>query len=386
MSYVLDVVKPLALTIVKAQGNQLFDQAGKTYLDTFSGIAVNALGHQHPAILEALNAQANQHLHLSNFFRTQAQEQLAQSLTEASGMAKAFFTNSGTEATEAAIKLARKYGRTHQSNKTRIVSVEGAFHGRSTGAMALSGHDDTHASFTPLMEDTVRVKRDDIAALEAVMNDEVCAIVLELIYGSSGIYVLGDDFLRAVMRLAKKHQALIIVDEVQTGIMRTGSMFYFQQTPIEPDVVLAAKAIGGGLPLGAMLVKEPYIHILSPGDHGSTFGGNPLACALGQAVMNTIMEPSFLHTLCENMSYLHAQITALAYRHPKIIKDVRGVGYMLGVELYEDAIPFRDAALTHGVLLNVTSQTVIRLLPSLIFTRDEINALTQSLETLFLKT
>lgn len=221
------------------------------------------------------------------------------------------------------MKLARKYGRNIHPQKNRILSVEGAFHGRSTGAMAVSGFEQSHESFAPLMSKTQRVRRDDLQALEGAMSDDVCAVVLELIYGSSGIHVLHDEFLEAVMRLAKKHQALVMVDEVQTGVMRTGSMFYFEQTPIKPDVVLLAKAIGGGLPLGAMLVKEPYIDVLRPGDHGSTFGGNPLACALGCAVIDTILEPSFLHTLCENMTYLHERISHLVSSYPKIVKELR---------------------------------------------------------------
>ena len=375
MSALLDVVTPLELELDHAQGNRLYDRQGKAYLDTFSGIAVNALGHQHEAIVNALHTQASAHLHVSNFFRTRPQEQLAQTLLDHTGMAKAFFTNSGTEATEAAIKLARKYGRQSAPSKTKIISIEGAFHGRSTGAMALSGFAQTHEAFTPLMGETLRVPREDLKALEAAFSEDVCAVVLELIYGSSGIYVLSDVFLTEIHRLAKKHQALVIVDEVQTGIFRTGSMVYVSQTPIEADVLLLAKAIGGGLPLGAMLVREPFINVLKPGDHGTTFGGNPLACALGEAVMETVLDATFQHHLCETMSYLHETLTQLWKTYPDKIKDLRGRGFMLGLELYEDAIPVRAQAQALGVLLNVTSKTVIRLLPSLIFTKAEVDEL-----------
>lgn len=375
MSALLDVVTPLDFELEYAKGNRLYDRQGKAYLDTFSGIAVNALGHQHEAIVNALHTQASAHLHVSNFFRTKSQERLAQTLLDHTGMAKVFFTNSGTEATEAAIKLARKYGRQSAPSKTKIISIEGAFHGRSTGAMALSGFAQTHEAFTPLMGETLRVPREDLKALEAAFSEDVCAVVLELIYGSSGIYVLSDAFLTEIHRLAKKHQALVIVDEIQTGIFRTGSMVYVSQTPIEADVLLLAKAIGGGLPLGAMLVREPFINVLKPGDHGTTFGGNPLACALGEAVMETVLDATFQHHLCETMSYLHETLTQLWKTYPDKIKDLRGRGFMLGLELYEDAIPVRAQAQALGVLLNVTSKTVIRLLPSLIFTKAEVDEL-----------
>ncbi len=375
MSALLDVVTPLKFELDYAKGNRLYDRQGKAYLDTFSGIAVNALGHQHEAIVNALHTQASAHLHVSNFFRTRPQERLAQTLLDHTGMAKAFFTNSGTEATEAAIKLARKYGRQSAPSKTKIISIEGAFHGRSTGAMALSGFAHTHEAFTPLMNETIRVPREDLKALEVAFSEDVCAVVLELIYGSSGIHVLSEAFLTEIKRLAKKHQALVIVDEVQTGIFRTGSMVYVSQTPIEPDVILLAKAIGGGLPLGAMLVREPFISVLKPGDHGTTFGGNPLACALGHAVMDTVLDSTFQHHLCETMSYLQERLTRLWKTYPHYIKDLRGRGFMLGLELYEDAIPVRAQAQALGVLLNVTSKTVIRLLPSLIFTNAEVDEL-----------
>lgn len=377
MSHILDVVLPSEIDVDYGKGSYLIDKQGKKYLDSFSGIAVNALGHNHPAMLKTLNKHASRYLHLSNVFRTDTQEKLAKQLVDHTGAKKVFFTNSGTEANEAAIKLVRKRGNAIHPDKIRIVSVRDAFHGRSSGGMALSGHASKHKAFKPILPNIDHVHKNDGKHLTSLMDDSVCAIFLELIHGSSGIHVLENNFLQLVMTLAKKYDALIVVDEVQTGFMRTGTMFYYEQTPIKPDIITLAKAIGGGLPLGAMLVNEAYINVLKPGEHGTTFGGNPLACGLGSTFIETITTQPFKQTLDESIAYLDKILTQLQNDYPAIIKEIRGIGFMRGIEVRVDAEKLQKKALENGLILNLISGNVIRLLPALTFSKNDIETFNQ---------
>ncbi len=384
MSHLLNVYATLDLDLSHGEGNTLYTKDGHAYLDTFSGIAVNTLGHRHPALDKALIDHSGRFLHVSNFFRTDAQETLAKKLCDLSFAEKVFFANSGTEANEAALKLVRKWGRSIDEKKTRILSVESAFHGRSSGGMALTGNPEKRKAFEPTLPGIDHVPFNDTDALEEMFDGSVCAIFLELIYGSSGIYTLSEAFLKKVDELSKRHNALVVIDEVQTGLRRTGPFFAYEKKPVEPDLVTLAKGLGGGLPLGAMLVSPRLTHVLGPGDHGTTFGGNPLACALGVAVLDAINEEGFVGNLNEAMAYLNNAIHDLGERYPDIIREIRGEGFMLGIDVGAHAKAMQEHAQTQGVLLNVTAGSVIRLLPSLTFSTREIDALRDALEKTFL--
>lgn len=378
--FILNLYKRLPLEILRGEGLYLYDAEGKAYLDFYSGIAVNALGQRHPKVMEAINGQLESFLHLSNYFTAPSLVTLAKTLVENSFASKVFFSNSGTEANEAMIKLAKKYGKEKSPSKVNFVALERGFHGRTLGGMTLTGNESNIEKFSPLMPGVRHVPLNDVDALIDAVDSDTCGIVFEVLQGEAGVKLLSEEFMETIKALAAKYDALILVDEVQTGLMRTGKLFAYEHFNLQPDVMTLAKALGGGLPLGAMLVSERLEGVLLPGDHGSTFGGNPLAAAAGNAIMSVILEDGFEDNVNRMSGLLFAGLQELKKRYPEIILEVRGLGLMIGIDAGEYAMMIRDEAMDRGILLNVTNSTVIRLLPALILTEKEVNLFLETLK------
>jgi acetylornithine/N-succinyldiaminopimelate aminotransferase len=372
---VLNLYQRLDLTIVKGEGSYLFDDNGNAYLDMFSGIAVNSLGHGNEKVKAAIIAQMDRYMHLSNYFPSEPVVTLAKHLVDNSFASKVFFTNSGTEANEAAIKLARKYGRARNADKIELLSFQGSFHGRTIGGMSLTGQAKYKESFGQTLPFVNHVTFNDLSDLNNKVSDMTCAFFLEMVQGEGGIQTVSEAFIKQLVYLADKHDFLIVVDEIQTGLGRTGDLFAYQHNAFTPHIVTLAKSLGGGLPLGAMLVAPSLETVLVSGDHGTTFGGNPVACAAGAAVLDIMTTEGFLDDVKVKGNYLVAQLNQIAQAHPNIILDIRGRGMMIGIEMADNyANDIKTRALKDGLLLNVTSGNVIRLLPPLTISYDEIDA------------
>ena len=372
---ILNLYQRLDLTIVRGEGSYLYDDKGNAYLDMFSGIAVNSLGHGNEKVKAAILAQMDRYMHLSNYFPSEPVVTLAQHLVDNSFASKVFFTNSGTEANEAAIKLARKYGRSRNADKIELLSFQGSFHGRTIGGMSLTGQAKYKVSFGQTLPYVNHVIFNDISDLNNKVSDMTCAFFLEMVQGEGGIQTVSEAFIKQLVFLAEKHDFLIVVDEIQTGLGRTGDLFSYQHDAFTPHIVTLAKSLGGGLPLGAMLVAPALETVLVPGDHGTTFGGNPVACAAGTAVLEIMTTEGFLDDIKAKSTYLIEQLNLLAFSHQDTILDIRGRGMMLGVEMAGNfANDIKTSALKEGLLLNVTSGNVIRLLPPLTISYAEIDA------------
>lgn len=380
---VLHTYTRLPVEISKGEGVYLYDIYGKKYLDFASGIAVNALGYQHPKIQNALSQQMNQFLHLSNYFVSPSVAQLATQLTKHSFASKVFFSNSGTEANEAMIKLCRKWGRSIHPSKSKIIAIENGFHGRTMGAMTLSGKPHYEDHFAPLLPHVQQIPANDVSALKEAASEDVCGIIFECIQGEAGVHELTPAFLKAIEETCQEVNALMLIDEVQTGLMRTGKLFAHEHFNLCPDLVSLSKALGGGLPLGAMLVSPKLEKVLSLGDHGSTFGGNPLSASAGLALFSEITHGDFKSHLESVSAYLLSELEALMSAYPLRIKAIRGKGHMLGLEVGEEALRIRDLALEKGLILNVTAQSVIRLLPPLVIDQSHVDCLVSVLGEIF---
>lgn len=370
--YILPVYGRLHPEIVRGEGMYLYDATGKKYLDFYSGIAVNTLGHGHPKIMAALSKQMGAYLHLSNYFTSETSVRLAKRLVEASFASKVYFANSGTEANEAMIKLARKYGVAKNPAKHDFVAIDGGFHGRTLGGLSMTGNLKYKTQFGPLLTGVTHIPQNDLDALEAAVTDATCGIILEIIQGEGGVRAITPEFAEKIKELARRHDALILVDEVQTGLMRTGKLFAYEHYDLTPDVVTLAKGLGGGLPLGAMLVGATVADTLLKGEHGSTFGGNPMACAAGDAVLEVITQPDFAEQVHQMSNLLVTGLRTLSGKYPDKIGEVRSYGLMIGVDVGEKALELRDVAQGKGLLLNITAGTVLRLLPALILTQGDV--------------
>jgi acetylornithine/N-succinyldiaminopimelate aminotransferase len=360
------------------EGCYVWDVDGVRYLDLLAGIAVNALGHAHPAVVEAVSTQAGRLVHVSNFFTTTAQVELAERLLEVAGApdgSAVFFTSSGTESVEAAVKLARRTGR------TRIVAAEGAFHGRSTGALALTHKPSYREPFEPLLPGVVHVPYGDQAALRAAVTDEVAALVLEPIQGEAGVIEADPAYLRLARELTTASGALLVLDEVQTGIGRTGSWFAFQQAGIVPDAITLAKGLGGGVPVGALVTFGPDVSaLLAPGQHGTTFGGNPLACAAGLAVLDTIAKDGLLEHATAMGERLAEGVLALG--HP-LVAGVRGRGLHRAIVLTADtSAAVADRAHRAGFIVNPVQPDAVRITPPLVITAAQVDEFVAALPAL----
>jgi acetylornithine/N-succinyldiaminopimelate aminotransferase len=376
MSALMQTYARLPVTFSHGEGVYLYDTQGRRYLDGISGIAVNGLGHAHPAVTAAIREQADKLVHTSNLYRIEAQEQLASALTLQAGMDSCFFGNSGAEANEAAIKLARLYGHNRGIDKPAIVVLEGAFHGRTLATLSATGNRKIQAGFEPLVSGFIRAPRNDIDALRqiAANNPGVVAILAEPIQGEGGVNPLEQDYLQAARGLCDEHNWLLMLDEVQTGNGRTGTYFAYQGLDLVPDVVTTAKGLGNGVPIGACLARGPAAQVLGAGQHGSTYGGNPLVCAAGLAVVNTINEQG----LCANASAMGQLLTDTLLADSAAaaqIKEVRGRGLMLGFELQRDCPELVQRGLEAGLLINVTAGNTVRLLPPLIINEQEVREL-----------
>ncbi|MCS7263244.1 MAG: acetylornithine transaminase [Armatimonadetes bacterium] len=370
----------LPVAFIKGHGTRLWDTEGKEYLDFLTGIAVCGLGHCHPKIVAALQHQAVMLWHTSNLFHNHLQAKLAKRLNELSGGYKCFFCNSGAEANEAALKLARKVGKEKLGGKWKIIAANESFHGRTFGALSVTGQPKYHKGFEPLLSGIKFVPFGDAEALEEAIDEETCAFILEPIQGESGVKVPTDDYLPKVAEICRKHNVLLVLDEVQTGMGRTGKLFAFQHYDIQPDIFTLAKSIAGGFPMGAMLTKPEWSELLQPGTHASTFGGNHLACAVALAVLDALEEEQLVEKAKRMGEHLMAKLRAL--NAP--IKEVRGKGLIVALEFSQPIAPkVRDECLKAepiGLIVNAIGDYIIRFLPPLTVTAEEIDQAVEILQ------
>ncbi len=376
----------LPVAFERGEGAWLWDANGKRYLDALAGIAVCGVGHSHPKWTAALRDQAGKLVHTSNLYGITLQERLAERLAAISGMDNVFFCNSGCEANEAAIKLARLYGHQKGIETPAIVVTEKAFHGRTIATLSATGSRKVQAGFEPLVSGFMRVPFDELDAVRRVAenNRNVVAVLVEPIQGEGGINVCHDDYLNGLREICEAHGWLLMLDEVQSGIGRTGTWFAFQLSGVRPDVMTLAKGLGNGVPIGTCLAAGAAARLFKPGNHGSTFGGNPLACAAALATLAIIEEEGLLKNAAEMGDFLRASFGERLAGNPGL-KDIRGTGLMIGIELAYPCNDLIQEALNAGVLINVTADTVIRLLPPLIFTREQAELLVNTLTPLILE-
>jgi predicted acetylornithine/succinylornithine family transaminase len=366
------------MVVVSGKGAHLTDSTGKTYLDFAAGVGVNGLGYGDRAVLAAIKSQASKVIHASNLYHTEPQQALANRLGSLAFPAKVFFSNSGTEAIEAAIKFARKIGK--PAGRAELVAFERSFHGRTLGALSLTWTAKYREPFEPLLPGVRFLPWDDLAAAEATIGAQTAAVVIEPIQGEGGIRTARPEFLQGLAALCKQKGALLVVDEIQCGFGRTGKLFAHQHAGITPDILTLAKPLGGGLPLGATLLREDLASALAVGDHGSTFGGNPVACAAAQAVLDRLTAPGFVEGVAKRGALLLRGLKKLARKYPAAIKEVRGLGFMLGVELAGPAGPVVKGLRERGVLATKAGDNVLRLLPPLVVKPAEIRALLEALD------
>lgn len=371
----LKTYNPAPITIVSGHGCMLVDSDGRAYLDFIAGIAVCALGHTHPAITEAIEDQARRLVHASNLYAHEPAGALARALTARSGMARVFFCNSGTEANEAAIKLARKSAfRRNETRRTTILACTGSFHGRTLGALAATDNAKYREGFAPLPAGFAFAKFNDVADLESKVDDRVAAVIIEPVQGESGIHAADAAFLRAARRLCDEHGALLIFDEIQCGMGRSGPLFAFQHFEVRPDVVTLAKALACGLPIGAMLVAERAADAFQPGDHGSTFGGSPVPAAAALAHLRVRDEIGLEQRVRDRSTQLFAALRALSEKYPSILGEPRGLGLLVGVPVRDpyDAKALQAAARERGLLTGTAGGNTLRIAPPLIVEEEEI--------------
>jgi acetylornithine aminotransferase len=370
----------LPVVFERGRGTVLWDTAGRRYIDFLAGIAVCGLGHAHPALQQALAAQAGRLVHVCNLFYTIPQAELAAWLAEHSFADRVFFCNSGAEANEAAIKLARKVFQDRgEAKRYRIVAMEQSFHGRTMGSLSATGQNKIKKGFYPVLEGFDFVPFDDIEALRNAVDDKVCAVMLEPIQGEGGIIVPADDYLPKVRALCDETGALLILDEIQTGMGRTGRLFAHEHSGIVPDIMTLAKALGNGLPIGAMLAREKAARAFDAGAHATTFGGTPLITAGALAVVQTIEQEGLVDQAAQTGAYFKTQLEALRQRHP-VIETVRGRGLLLGLKLAREGAPIVEECLTRGFVINCVQGDVLRFSPPLIIGKHEIDELIQSLD------
>ena len=354
-----------AVHLVKGQGTVVTDDQGKEYLDFTSGIAVVSLGHAHPAIVKALQEQSEKLWHISNLFESPEQEKLAESLTKDTDLAYALFCNSGAEANEAAIKLARKH-----TGKHKILTFKQSFHGRTFGAMAATGQDKIKQGFGPMLESFEALPFNDVEALTDAANENVAAIMLEVVQGEGGVNSVEPAFAQAIMEVCQHYGILLVIDEVQTGIGRMGTRYAYEQTALKPDIITLAKGLGGGFPIGALLAGKDLFDTFGPGSHGTTFGGNPLAIAVAQTVVDHVFDPAFLQAVQDKSAYFKKQLQAVL---PAEKYSLRGNGLLIGIHSNEVIGPVIQQAEKQGLLLVPAGANVIRLLPPLTVSKAEID-------------
>lgn len=370
--YIFQTYGRIPVVLVRGQGCWVWDQQGKKYLDFISGLGVNSLGHCHPAVVEAVGAQAAQLIHCSNLYYSEPQADLAELLVENSCLDRVFFCNSGAEANEAAIKLARKYSDLkYGPGRKQIISMDNSFHGRTMGAITATGQTKYQKGFEPLLSGFKYVPYGDFEAVKNAVGQETCAVLIEPIQGEGGINTADQEYWQQLKKFCTNHEILLIFDEVQCGLARTGKLFAYQQIGVEPDILTLAKALGGGVPIGAMLAKQEAASAFQPGDHASTFGGNPLATAAGLAVIKTFIEDEIPRRAEEMGKYFREKLLELQTKYSPI-KEIRGAGLMIGVEIEFGGQEIVQSCLNKGLLINCTAGNVLRFLPPLIIGRQEI--------------
>ena len=378
--YYLPVFGRYQMVMELGQGCRVWDNEGNEYVDAFAGIAVNSLGYNHPVLVKAISEQAGKLMHCSNLYYTEIQAKALRMVAEATGMDRIFFANCGAEGNEGAMKLARKYGVSKAPTKYKIISADESFHGRTFDTLAATGHDYYHVGYGPLSPGHVLVPYGDIKALEAQMDDDVCAVLLEPIQGEGGVHVPPAEYLQQVRALCDKHDALLIFDEVQTGVARTGKWFAYMHSGVKPDILTFAKGIGGGFPVAGFAVPERLAHVFKPGDHGGTFGGNPLACAAVYATLTTIKSEGLVDKVAEKGEYFKNELRKLQEKYPDKVTDVRGYGLMLGMEVAGEGKPIVESCLANNVIVNCTAGNVIRIVPPLIISKEEIDIVVAALD------
>ncbi len=357
----------------KGLGSKVYDINGKEYIDFVSGVAVNCLGHSHPAIIKAINDQSSNLMHVSNLYWNTKQLEVAKKLCDYSDHDKVFFCNSGTEAVEAALKLARKYGKQNGGNqKNEIIYMENSFHGRTLGALAVTGQEKYQKDFMPLMEGVKSAKFNEIEDIKNKINENTCAVIVEPIQGEGGIVVAQIDFLKEVKELCKKYDALLIFDEIQCGMGRTGSLFAYEKFDVIPDVICMAKGLGGGFPIGAVVATQKVASAFVPGDHGSTFGGNPLGCSVALAVLEELMDKGVVNEVNEKSKYIINKVLELKNKY-NVISKIHGMGLMLGIKLETDKSKVINKCIEKGLLLVGAGEDVVRIVPALNITKEEID-------------
>ncbi len=383
MSHVMNTYARLPVAFSHGEGVWLYDESGKRYLDALSGIAVSTLGHNHPRLVKAIAEQAGKVLHTSNLYRIPLQEQLSARIAELSGMDEVFFCNSGCEANEAAIKLARFYGHQKGVDVPHVIVMENAFHGRTLATLSATGNRKSQAGFEPLVTGFIRVPYKDIAAIRHVgeRNHSVVAVMMEMIQGEGGINIADEGFLRELRALCDERGWLLICDEVQCGMGRTGKWFGWQHAGVKPDVMTLAKGLGSGVPIGACVAAGRAAGLFKPGNHGSTFGGNPLACAAGLATVKTIIDDKLMENAVAVGDAIRAGL-AEALKGVDGLVEIRGRGLMIGIELGRPCAELVGKGLEAGLLINVTAERVVRLLPPLTFSESDAQALVSLLAKL----
>ena len=371
--FLLPTYNRYPLAIEKGKGVFVYDFEGNKYLDFVAGLGVNALGHAHPRIVKTIREQAAKVIHLSNLYYNEYQGKLAERLCQLSGLERVFFSNSGTEAMEGAIKLARLAGhKVGGDAKCQLVALQGSYHGRTFGAMSLTGQDKYRKGFEPLLEEVTFVPQNDLEALRAAITDNTCALVLEPIFGEGGILECSPEFLRECRALADQHKVALIFDEIQCGLGRTGTIFAFQAFGVVPDIVAIAKPIAAGVPLGAFLSREQFASAISPGQHGTTFGGGPLACRVGLEYLAIVEEERLLENVTRVGGYLRQQLQELVDKYQST-REVRGRGFIQGLVLEIPARPLVEQGLAEGVLFNATQDTVLRFLPPFLLAEKHVD-------------
>jgi len=376
MTTLMNTYGARTLTLTKGEGSRVWDDKGNSYLDAISGIAVCGLGYSHPAVTKALTEQISTLIHCSNYYNIPTQQRLADLLIQQSGMDKVFFSNSGAEANEAAIKIARKFANDSGKKNPAIIVTNNSFHGRTLATLSATGNPKVQIGFEPLVDGFIRVPYNDVPAIEAAAKEHsnIVAILVEPVQGEGGVRVPAPDYLNQLRKIADANGWLLMLDEIQTGNGRTGTFFAYQHNGILPDVVTTAKGLGNGVPIGACLARGKAADVLQQGNHGTTFGGNPLATRAGVAVVETLIAENLIPRAKELGEKLLADFKTKLAGNPKVV-DIRGKGLMIGIELNAPAAELMDKARAKGILINVTSVNTIRLLPTFILTDAEANEL-----------
>lgn len=383
MSNLMNTYGERTLTLVKGAGSRVWDDAGNSYIDAISGIAVCGLGHAHAAVARAISEQAGELLHVSNLYNIPPQRELGEKLCRASGMDKVFFSNSGAEANEAALKIARKYGNDKGISNPTVIVMNGSFHGRTLATLSATGNTNVQKGFEPLVPGFIRAPYNDLAAIRklAEQHDNIVALLVEPVQGEGGVRVPDADYLPGLRALCDQHDWLLMLDEIQTGNGRTGTYFAYQHYHFLPDVVTTAKGLGNGVPIGACLAQGKAATVLGPGNHGSTFGGNPLACRAGVAVVDTLTQGELMQSISARGQQILSAFQDKLAGHP-MVKEIRGQGLMIGIELNAPCAELVAAARSKGLLINVTAGSTIRLLPTFILTDEETNTLIEGVVAL----